>query len=342
MRVGIIGGGRIVQRKYIPILKSDIKLIYDPIPEAVKELVEIREKEKLNYIIMGREDQWIDSYKVVGPLDVVVIASPTGMHLKSLQMLFHYWKGPVIIEKPLATNYNEAQKIYDGEDMWPTSVKIHPVFQNRMNASVQFLKQLLETQSLGEILHVDAFLGWRRNNEYFDKHPWRMIKEQGGGIGDHLAHIYDLFRYLIGGFHSRVILRGLPHFGEGENRTAPDTAFMSGRFFTGFNTSFSIFGSNAVGPRDLGTRLTVYGTKGYVELSGFFWNVVRCETKKAPDEIAEILLQQSIEENQSEDPLIGHKKFLKETFGRITAGLGPIVSREEALFTIEKVEGALK
>lgn len=340
MNVGIIGGGRIVQRKYIPILGNDIKLIYEPNPETRLKLIELREKKYLSYMLMDYEPHWDGNYRVVGPLDVVVIASPTGIHLESQIMLMRHWKGPMIIEKPLATNYSEAQGLYDAEDMFP-AVKIHPVFQNRMHASVQFLKHLLDTQSLGDILHVDAFLGWRRDNEYFDKHPWRMDKKQGGGIiGDHLAHVYDLFKYLIGGFHARMILRGLSHFGE--EKTAPDTAFMSGRFFTSFNTSFSIFGSNAVGPRDLGTKLTVYGTKGYVELSGFFWNVVSCEMLKVPDEVGEILLRQSIEENEVGDLLVGHKKFLDRTFFRIASGDSPIVSKEDALFTISKVEEALK
>jgi len=243
------------------------------------------------------------------------------------------------MEKPLATNYEEALKIYNIEDNCQ-SVKIHPVFQNRMQGSVQYLKHLLDNRLLGEILHVESFLGWRRDGEYFDKHPWRMVKEQGGGvIGDHLTHVFDLFRHLIGEFSARYISRGIPHFGPW---TAPDTAFMSGLFRNSFDTTYSIFGSNAVGPRDLGTRLTVYGTKGYIKLSGFFWEIVEGEMSTLPGKLSEVLLQQSIEENRLGDPLVGHKKFLDTTLFRIKTGSDPIVSKDEALFTIVKVAEGLK
>ena len=108
--------------------------------------------------------QLIDSVKP----DVVHICTPHDQHagvaIDCLERGVH-----VITEKPLAHTVAEGQRLVAAAERTPAKIAV--CFQNRYNAGVAAMHQLLTSGDLGKITGAGATVMWHRTAEYYHYQP---------------------------------------------------------------------------------------------------------------------------------------------------------------------------
>jgi 1,5-anhydro-D-fructose reductase (1,5-anhydro-D-mannitol-forming) len=104
----------------------------------------------------------------------------------------------VFSEKPPASSAREVEEVIAIEKA--SGCKLMYGFNHRHHASVQKIKQIVDSGEMGRILWMRGRYGKEVDESFF--HGWRAKKElAGGGIMlDQGIHMLDLFLYLGGGF----------------------------------------------------------------------------------------------------------------------------------------------
>ena len=103
-------------------------------------------------------------------VDIVSICTPSGTHCE-LAVQIANAKKHLIIEKPMAMNIEDAEKIIKSSS--EKGVKVSACHQNRFNVAVQKTRQAVENGRLGKLSHGSIHVRWNRNKDYYTQAPWR-------------------------------------------------------------------------------------------------------------------------------------------------------------------------
>lgn len=129
--------------------------------------------------------------------DVIHICTPHYLHVdmavKALNKNIN-----VIMEKPCATSFEEIKKLEDACKV--SSAQLGVCFQNRLNASTEFMKSVVDSGKYGEIVSARALFSWKRDADYYAADAWRGTKDKecGGVLINQAIHTHDLLTYLVG------------------------------------------------------------------------------------------------------------------------------------------------
>jgi predicted dehydrogenase len=129
--------------------------------------------------------------------DVVHICLPHFLHYpaakKAAEAGFN-----IFAEKPLAMNGAEAAEYIKLEKTY--GVKICLCLQNRLNATSETLRGLLQSGEYGGITGIRGSVAWYRSKEYYEAGPWRGLMAQAGGgcMINQAIHTMDLMQYFAG------------------------------------------------------------------------------------------------------------------------------------------------
>jgi predicted dehydrogenase len=188
-------------------------------------------------------------------LDIVLIATPSGMHLASALAAIESNKH-VIIEKPLEVTTERCDQIIGLARQH--KVKLGGIFQSRYYGASQALKKAICDGRFGTITLMDAQFKWFRSQEYYDSASWRGTWQyDGGGVFMNQGiHAIDLLQW-FGGPVKEVngSIATLAH----ERIEVEDTAVATLRFANG--ALGIIEGTTGSYPGFL-KRIEVCGTKG--------------------------------------------------------------------------------
>ncbi len=110
-------------------------------------------------------------------LELIIIASPNGLHFKHAIEAIHANKN-VVIEKPVALHKHEVETI--GRAAAEAGTMVFPVMQNRHSPAARWLKNVCTQHLAGDIYRVEIHCAWNRNSEYFDLSKWRGDAEMKG------------------------------------------------------------------------------------------------------------------------------------------------------------------
>ncbi|MDH2443349.1 Gfo/Idh/MocA family oxidoreductase [Amnibacterium sp. CER49] len=104
----------------------------------------------------------------------------------------------VVLEKPVAHDRAAATRLLDAADRAATRVAV--CFQNRYNAPVQAVHELLRGGALGAVLGASATVFWHRDADYYRDRPWRgrWATAGGGLLMNQAIHTIDLLQWLLG------------------------------------------------------------------------------------------------------------------------------------------------
>lgn len=136
-----------------------------------------------------------------GGIDVVHLCTPHGEHardaLEALAAGVH-----VLTEKPVAHTLGDAEQLIEAADRaWDKNrVQLGVCFQNRYNAPVRAMRELLDDGSLGAVLGAEATVMWSRPPAYYESRPWRGTWAGSGGglLMNQAIHTLDLLQWLVG------------------------------------------------------------------------------------------------------------------------------------------------
>ena len=128
-------------------------------------------------------------------IDSVHICTPHYLHFEMIKKALAKGK-TVVSEKPITMTNDEFTELLKTEN----SDKVCCVLQNRLNACVVKLKEIVKSGKYGKIITVKSVVTWHRDSDYYAQASWRGKKstEGGGVLINQSVHTLDLMSYVIG------------------------------------------------------------------------------------------------------------------------------------------------
>lgn len=199
--------------------------------------------------------------------DAVSLCTPSGLHAQQAILAARAGKH-VITEKPMATRWQDGVDMVRACD--EAGVRLFVVKQNRLNPTVQLLKQAVDQRRFGQIYMVTINVFWIRPQDYYDQAAWRGTWEfDGGALMNQASHYIDLLHWLIGPVDNVQAMTGtLARHIETE-----DSAVMNVRWRHGALGSVNV--TMLTYPKNLEGSITVLGEKGTVRIGGVAVNQIQ-------------------------------------------------------------------
>ena len=215
----------------------------------------------------------VDGYDNIGELlrysnaDIVALCTPSGLHpmqaIKVAQSGRH-----VLTEKPMATRWQEGLQMVKACD--DANVHLFVVKQNRLNATLQLLKQAIDKERFGRIFMANINVFWTRPQDYYNQHEWRGTREfDGGAFMNQASHYIDLIHWLLGPVESIQAMMGTL----ARKMEAEDTGVMNVRWRNGAMGSVNV--TMLTYPQNYEGSITVLGEKGTVRIGGVAVNAIQ-------------------------------------------------------------------
>jgi len=259
LRVGLLTAAHLHVGGYAAACKAhpDVELIgmWDDEPERARNFLE------------GRGIAFIESFdELIGQVDAVVITSENMRHaelaIKAAEAGKH-----ILCEKPLAATEEHGQMMLDAAEK--AGVKLMTAFPCRFSPAFQILKRRVKA---GEIGSIKAICATNRGRCPFG---WFVKPELSGGgaLIDHVVHVTDLLRDLLGEEPIRVQAQiGNNVYGQ----EWEDTAMLTLEFGSGI---FATLDSSWSRPSSYHTwgdvTMNVVGEAGVIEMDMFGQSVQR-------------------------------------------------------------------
>jgi predicted dehydrogenase len=187
-RIGILGGGQIVQNVHLPTLQSHPGFEVVAVAEH-DEAIRCQIAERYPRVALC-----VDCSEVVqrDDVDAVLVALPNALHAAAAVNAFQKGKH-VYLEKPLALDLFEGQQVLSA---WRASGRIGMMgFNYRCNALYAQLREQVQNGTAGDIVSIrTAFCTPLRKLP-----PWKRTRKSGGGVLFDLgSHHIDLVRWIAG------------------------------------------------------------------------------------------------------------------------------------------------
>ena len=214
---------------------------------------------------------YVTDYKQLHDIDFVSVLTPSGMHPQHVIEIAETTNIPYIVcEKPISLTQREVYEMFDR--VKKAGKTLLPVYQNRYNPLIVFLKNLIDTGKLGDIYQFVCNIFWNRNDDYF-KIDWHGTKAYDGGVFyTQASHYVDMIHYLFGKVKNAYGVGGDLRNFEVHDTISAICQMECGTVGT-LNATVSTYRTNYL------TELTVIGEKGTIRLSGTnlnqidFWDV---------------------------------------------------------------------
>ena len=129
-------------------------------------------------------------------IDVINIASPNGYHADHAMLCLEA-KKHIVIEKPMALNKQDAEKVIF--KALQVHKQVFAVMQNRYSPPSVWIKELVDSKKMGELFMVQLNCYWNRDDRYYKKDGWHGKKNlDGGTLFTQFSHFIDLLYWLFG------------------------------------------------------------------------------------------------------------------------------------------------
>ena len=227
--------------------------------------------------------------------DVVNLATPNGFHcpyaIKCLEAGYH-----VVIEKPMGLSKAECEAvIFKSLQM---SKQVFVVKQNRYSPPSKWMKEVVGSGKIGEVLTVQVNCYWNRDNRYYKKRESRTQSPEsrqekrnenisalsndelknwkgslaldGGTLFTQFSHFIDIMYWVFGDIKN--IKATFADFNHQDTTEFEDSGLVNFEFVNGglgcINFSTSVWDTN------MESSITVVGSKGSFKVGGQYMNEV--------------------------------------------------------------------
>ncbi|MFO0495632.1 MAG: Gfo/Idh/MocA family protein [Flavobacteriia bacterium] len=206
--------------------------------------------------------------------DVVNVCTPNGFHasqsLAALEAKKH-----VVCEKPMGLSKDSCEKMIF--KALQVSRQVFCVMQNRYSPPSQWIKEVVESGTIGEIYMVQLNCYWNRDDRYYKKGGWKGTKDlDGGTLFTQFSHFIDIMYWLFGDIDN--IQGKFADFTHQNSTEFEDSGFVSFDFVNGGMGCINY--STAVANQNLESSITIIGANGSVKIGGQYMNEVEvCNIK---------------------------------------------------------------
>lgn len=256
--------------------------------------------------------------------DVVIIATPNGLHFEHAIMCLKAGKH-VLIEKPIALNLKDAQRILDVAKTH--NRRVFSSMQLRFSPPVRFVKNLIENQSLGEIYMVNIHCYWNRNKNYYQVRDWSGSLEMDGGVlFTQFSHFIDILNYWFD--ETRCTQSWFSNFSHQGVTEFPDTGKLD---FKADGVEGNMIFTTSVYEKNYTSRIVIIAEKGTLEIGDQYLNQLNyCNME---NEVAT--------EDFSTEVKNFHPQAISEIVEALTENRNSTLDGEHALRLVKFIEEAL-
>ncbi|TSI04302.1 Gfo/Idh/MocA family protein [Lysinibacillus sp. BW-2-10] len=327
LKYALIGCGRISPNHIAAALenKLDIVAICDVFPEKMEETIS-------RFNLPSSTTQYTNYHELleIEKPDLVAICTESGNHGQIALDCINAGCN-LIIEKPIALSLEEADAII--QKAKEKNVKVSACHQNRFNKSIQKIREAIETDRFGRLLHGTAHIRWNRGEDYYKQAPWRGTWEHdGGALMNQCIHNIDLLRWMMGDEIVEVIgmMDNLNHpFIEAEDLGLALVKFTNGSYGV-------IEGTTNIYPKNLEETLYIFGEKGTVKAGGKSVNIIEewhfADNLDTPEEVKE-----TYHENPPNVYGFGHIPLYADVIEAVHQDRQPYVTAEDGRRALELV-----
>lgn len=258
------------------------------------------------------------------PLDLVVICTPSGTHVRLAEQALAAGAN-VIIEKPLDVSLQRARRIADlARDAEARGLTTSVISQHRFDPASVLVAAAAHGGRFGRLTSAVASVAWWRGQDYYDSGSWRgtWALDGGGAVMNQGVHTVDLLVWFLGipvevFAHTALLAH--------ERVEVEDVAVATVRFENGALAVLHL--STAAFP-GLSARIQVHGTAGSAiidddELEYFHTLDGEHLERRAEREIDAFVL--------------GHVRQYEDIVDAIRAGRPPGVRVDDALLSLAVV-----
>lgn len=269
INIAVVGAGRIAGHHCKNIVENpDLNLT------AVCDLDLVKANNYANEFNVPGYQNYREMFEKHPEIDVVTIATPSGMHFEHAEEMIAKFKKSIIVEKPTFLKISHLKSIYSLAQK--NNVEVFPVFQNRYNSAVFKIKNALEQGDLGNLQIINVRVRWCRPQRYYDLSPWRgTFGMDGGAISNQGIHHIDLLRFLGGEVEDVTsIMRTF-----GADIEVEDSCVATLKFKNGAIGTLEI--TTAARPDDFEASISLVGSKGLAQIGGIAVNELQIFTPDA-------------------------------------------------------------
>lgn len=261
VKFAIIGCGSI-GRRHIAVVDAEANATLTAISD-INQNIRIEQSELYNNI--PHYENYEELLKTED-CDFVNICTPHYLHKEMTLKAIEYGKN-VLVEKPMALSVADCEEM--NKAAHDAGVKLYVVKQNRYNTPVRLLKQVIDSNRLGEIYMVKCDVLWNRYQGYYDESPWRGKKNlEGGALFTQVSHFIDLLVWWFGDVvDAKAHLSTKSHQIEIEDCGNASIIFESG-VMGALTWTTSVYSKNYEG------SITIVGEKGTIKIGGKYLNKI--------------------------------------------------------------------
>jgi predicted dehydrogenase len=313
--VAVTGLGRI-GRKHIELIgqSPELRLLAtcDPFNEGISGVPHYRDQASM--------------FAEFPELELIIIASPNGLHVEHSLEAIHAKKN-IVIEKPVALHKEEVNAI--GRLAAEAGTMVFPVMQNRHSPAARWLKEVCDRNLPGEIYRVEVHCAWNRNSDYFNMSHWRGDANlDGGPLYTLFSHFIDTTYLLFGKWkHEHVTFRNFRH------RQLPfeDSGILLGQFESG--AEFLMSYSCASEGKNAWSEIRILAQNCTIKAEGQYLEKISC--------IGESVTNVCPLPNEPNNADQNHRKVLSDAAFSIRSGQFRGIPIEEAADVVELIETAI-
>ena len=204
-------------------------------------------------------------------IDLVVIATPSGMHYEHAKDIILKYKKSLVVEKPTFLRTSHVEEIYNLASQF--NIDVFAVFQNRHNRAVQKVINGIKSGELGKINSVSIRVRWCRQQSYYDQAEWRGTYSMDGGcLTNQGIHHIDLLRFLAGEIKRVICIKNTV----GADIEVEDMAFGLVEYHNGQIGSIEI--TTAARPIDFEASISLVCANGLAQIGGIAVNELQIYT----------------------------------------------------------------
>lgn len=327
LKYALIGCGRISPNHIAAAIENELDIV------ALCDIDEGKIDEKMGMFNLSPTIKKYTNYQELleqENVDLIAICTESGNHGQIALDCIDAGVN-LIIEKPIALSLEEADAIIAKSK--EKNVKVSACHQNRFNKSIQKIREAVEQERFGRLLHGTAHIRWNRGEQYYKQAPWRGTWEQdGGALMNQCIHNIDLLRWMMGEDITEVygMIDNLAHpFIEAEDLGLALIKFANGSYGI-------IEGTTNVFPQNLEETLYLFGEKGTVKAGGKSVNLI--EEWQFADQLDD---PKEVKETYKENPPsvygFGHNPLYKDVIDAIQNDREPYVTAEDGRKALELV-----
>ena len=260
VNIGLIGAGRIAGHHIRAIKRFKLFRIVAICDLHTHKIENHKIANKVNCY-----DHYEEMLKNEKKIDLVVIMTPSGMHYEHAKKIIIKYKKNIIIEKPICLKTSQVEELYKLAKK--NRVQIFPVFQNRYNKAIQFLKKKQTMNALGKLRIISVQVRWCRPQRYYDLADWRgTFSHDGGALTNQGIHHLDAMRYLCG--ELKTVNAKMSTLGA--NIEVEDSVVANFELRNGALGALEI--TTSARPKDYNATISLVGSKGLAQIGGLALN----------------------------------------------------------------------